>query len=517
MRPPKRRHIILAAIAMAVVLGAWAVCTSVRRANYARLEQLEEEQWDLTPDSCHTRLQAFSGAFLSPRGHALRDKITAENLFDRGRTDEADSLCKAALQYFYFHTDDSVRIADLYVLSGLIKREQHNWMGVADAFMEAKTYGHCMRHDADFAYFINSHLARICQENDLPTQALACLRESLAAARRLNDRKYLCDAWRQLARYHFERGEYAAARIYQDSLLGHALPGDTRVREEAAHTCLHLHEPAQAIALLDACTGKHPSPDWWSLRGEAFEQLGMADSAASCYRRLMAAWPAHPKGYEGLFRLAYDAGRFRQAADHAHALMAGQDSLRRQHKKFLMDKMQMLNDYRRRRKDAEEAEYRHLLQENRLIRALLAGCLVTALLAVAYLLSRKRRLKAENRLLSEQRKQEQLRLDYYKRLTLPLVYDNLCKGRVRLTENDWTAVCLNTDACFPGFTARLREAFPALRDDDVRLCCLLKMDMPLEITALIFGIEKASVSQRKQRLRQKMGLDCPLDDFLQAL
>ena len=39
----------------------------------------------------------------------------------------------------------------------------------------------------------------------------------------------------------------------------------------------------------------------------------------------------------------------------------------------------------------------------------------------------------------------------------------------------------------------------------------------LEITALIFGIEKASVSQRKQRLRQKMGLDCPLDDFLQAL
>ena len=126
MRPPKRRHIILAAIAMTIVLGAWAVCTSVRRANYARLEQLEEEQWDLTPDSCHTRLQAFSGAFLSPRGHALRDKITAENLFDRGRTDEADSLCKAALQYFYFHTDDSVRIADLYVLSGLIKREQHN-------------------------------------------------------------------------------------------------------------------------------------------------------------------------------------------------------------------------------------------------------------------------------------------------------------------------------------------------------------------------------------------------------
>ena len=110
-----------------------------------------------------------------------------------------------------------------------------------------------------------------------------------------------------------------------------------------------------------------------------------------------------------------------------------------------------------------------------------------------------------------------MRLDYYKRLTLPLVYDNLCKGRVRLTENDWTAVCLNTDACFPGFTARLREAFPALREDDVRLCCLLKMDMPLEITALIFGIEKASVSQRKQRLRQKMGLDCPLDDFLQAL
>jgi len=43
------------------------------------------------------------------------------------------------------------------------------------------------------------------------------------------------------------------------------------------------------------------------------------------------------------------------------------------------------------------------------------------------------------------------------------------------------------------------------------------MDMPLDLIALIFNIEKGSVSQRKQRLRQKMGLDVPLDDYLKRI
>ena len=63
---------------------------------------------------------------------------------------------------------------------------------------------------------------------------------------------------------------------------------------------------------------------------------------------------------------------------------------------------------------------------------------------------------------------------------------------------------------FPGHGT----TFPFLKEDDIRLCCLVKMEMPLDLTALIFGIGKGSVSQRKQRLRQKMELEGSLDEYL---
>ena len=112
---------------------------------------------------------------------------------------------------------------------------------------------------------------------------------------------------------------------------------------------------------------------------------------------------------------------------------------------------------------------------------------------------------------------EQLRMDYYRQLnqlTLPMAYDRLREGKVRMGEKEWQTIYANTDACFPGFTGRLRTTFPFLKEDDIRLCCLVKMEMPLDLTALIFGIGKGSVTQRKQQLRQKMELEGSLDEYL---
>ena len=75
-----------------------------------------------------------------------------------------------------------------------------------------------------------------------------------------------------------------------------------------------------------------------------------------------------------------------------------------------------------------------------------------------------------------------------------MAYDRLREGKVRMGEKEWQTIYANTDACFPGFTGRLRTTFPFLKEDDIRLCCLVKMEMPLDLTALIFGIGKGSVN-----------------------
>lgn len=132
-------------------------------------------------------------------------------------------------------------------------------------------------------------------------------------------------------------------------------------------------------------------------------------------------------------------------------------------------------------------------------------------------------MEAENRLLQEQASLKErdlelseLKLHYFKQLsqlTFPLIYQHR-HHPIRLGDEEWRTMYQNTNACFADFTKRLQAAFPQLKEEDVRLCCLLKMELPLELIALIFNIEKGSVSQRKQRLRSKMGIEGNVDEFL---
>ena len=149
------------------------------------LRELERRQSDLTTDSCRLQLQAFERSFLSGKGKALRNKIAAGNLLERGENDLADSLCRQSLRYFDFFTRDSMRIAHLYLLSGRIERARGNWLGAVDALLDAKAYGTSMPDDDEFAYRVHERLAFLYRENGLPDRERDCLREALIYARRL--------------------------------------------------------------------------------------------------------------------------------------------------------------------------------------------------------------------------------------------------------------------------------------------------------------------------------------------
>lgn len=402
-----------------LVAAVWAVCALVQQRNYGRLAELERRQSDLTTDSCRLQLQAFERSFLSGKGKALRNKIAAGNLLERGENDLADSLCRQSLRYFDFFTRDSVRIAHLYLLSGRIERARGNWLGAVDALLDAKAYGTSMPDDDEFAYRVHERLAFLYRENGLPDRERDCLREALIYARRLGKGDYVADGLRRLA----------------------CLEGNVRTVQPSVRQLTEAKD--------SACANRQ-------------EQL------------------------------------------------AGQ--------------LQLLSDYRRWRKDADRAEYKVVLRGRALYRTLAVMLAVMAVLLTIYFYDRRRRLVAENRLLAEQTRREQermdreqLRMDYYRQLnqlTLPMAYDSLREGKVRMGEKEWQTIYANTDACFPGFTGRLRTTFPFLKEDDIRLCCLVKMEMPLDLMALIFGIGKGSVSQRKQRLRQKMELEGSLDEYL---
>lgn len=132
----------------------------------------------------------------------------------------------------------------------------------------------------------------------------------------------------------------------------------------------------------------------------------------------------------------------------------------------------------------------------------------------------------ENKLLKEQeeREKEEIRLlnltvNYYKRLnaiTVPILLKSQNKqGAMHLKEEEWEIIIKNTDACFNQFTARIKTQFPQLTDEEVRLCCLIKMEISISLLSEIYHIAKTSISRKKVRLKEKMGIeDMTIDDYI---
>ena len=139
-----------------------------------------------------------------------------------------------------------------------------------------------------------------------------------------------------------------------------------------------------------------------------------------------------------------------------------------------------------------------------------------------------KRKEAEVALAHEQEKLKQQEIDrlnksvaYYRQLnaiTLPsLLRKRNSQGALHLTEEEWNIIRQNTDTCFDGFTRRLKECYPQLTEEELRFCCLVKMDLPMSLLSEIYHSAKGSISRRKMRLKEKMHIEnSSFDEFITA-
>lgn len=129
--------------------------------------------------------------------------------------------------------------------------------------------------------------------------------------------------------------------------------------------------------------------------------------------------------------------------------------------------------------------------------------------------------QADQALAEMQRKEEQLRTFFFKQMSLPAI--PLAKGQQRtkrLTDEDWRIIFGHADTVFDDFTIRLRERYPTLNEDDLRFCCMVKMQLTQSEIAEIVCLEKDSVKKRIKRIRlKKMAAPegIPLEEVLRNL
>ena len=98
------------------------------------------------------------------------------------------------------------------------------------------------------------------------------------------------------------------------------------------------------------------------------------------------------------------------------------------------------------------------------------------------------------------------REEFLCKLLIPYIkpLDSLIKSPKQLTIVQWAEVEENINKLYNNFTLRLKEQFPSFTNNDLQVCCLIKLRITVSAIAKILNISPASVSKRKQRIKEQI-------------
>lgn len=84
------------------------------------------------------------------------------------------------------------------------------------------------------------------------------------------------------------------------------------------------------------------------------------------------------------------------------------------------------------------------------------------------------------------------------------VLASLIKSPRPLDIYQWAEVQMAINRLYDNFTERLQKQIPSLTENDLQVCCLIKLHISVANMATILGISPTSVSKRKQRLKEQI-------------
>ena len=390
--------------------------------------------------------------------------------------------------------------------------------------------------------------ADLCRFNHFTRQETRLLDNALNLAMHERDSAMLVRIGFIRSRRYKSKKEFpqALAELHNSHRYATAIAPEQQADLQAEMAVIHLYMEQPDSALLHIrqaiATQAGKQAYYRTLcKGIRFH-LARNDSALYYFRTIAEMFPLARKtdAYRFMSETLYHRGQLSTALDFLREHVRYRDSLDADKKAELLDKVHAIREYRKQQQQLEENERqltRRMLQVYRL--AALTGIIIILWLAY-YIYTRRRQAllnrdlmqaqlskqEMEIRYLREQEAKEQLenaqlvqKLEYFKQLneiTIPLLMRSRNQaGALHLTEEDWQTLRNNTDACFDRFTQRLKASYPQLNEEEINFCCLVKMELPLAILAEIYHIAKGSISRKKMRLKEKIGItSSSFDEFV---
>lgn len=469
-----------------------------------------------------------------------------DNIVLRDSVTLSDSLLHQGLQQA-LAADDSLHISLLYFLQGKKLHQDYFLFRAQECYEKSRGYLPAgvyprLQMELDIAQ------ADLCRFNHFSEREARLLDEALALA--LEEKDYLMLVRVRTVRMRRFKAQKQFARaldeLRQAERYADALKPEQKAELMADMAVVHLYMEQADSALVAIgrarAVGQGRQEYYRALDKGIRYHLARNDSALYYFRSIAEMFPLRRRAeaYRYMAEALYRRGQQQQAVDFLREHVRYRDSIDADKKAELLDKIHAIREYRKQQvmiEDNERQLTRRLLWVYRLVGMV---CLLVILWGVYYIYTRRRqallnrdlmqaqlsRQEMEIRYLREQEAKEQLenaqlvqKVEYFKQLneiTIPLLMrSRTASGALHLSKDDWQTLRNNTDACFDNFTSRLKAAYPQLNEEEIDFCCLVKMELPLAVLAEIYHIAKGSISRKKMRLKEKIGVtDTSFDEFV---
>lgn len=481
---------------------------------------------------------------LTDRDYALYALLLSEAMHRKQQLNaETDTLLLPAIKYFSESGDSLYAERALYCKAHLDRR-LYRMKDAMQSFLKALLFLQGSGNDEQL-YRVNTWLGVVCLNQEEYEGKMRYSKEALKAALRMDNLFYknlaLCDI---ATGYYFlnrlDSALYYAQAAY-DAAIADSLPSQLpHVYTDLGSIYAKMGENGKALEYIDKAIGLRPRKDTLAILGlyadkvDLFGKLGQYDSAYHYFRKAVASpnLATQADAYNHMSGAYYKMGRCNEAYSLLLRFTELADSVRKQRHTAEVIALQEL--YKHEQLSVENLYWRTQAAERQSNVYLMATLSLLSLWIAStiyffYWRNRRRLVEQQHQLASQQeelhhqrqvttenlqrmaemeQKEARLKETFFRRLNLRIVQEIEKGSNILLSDDDWEDIVQNADIIFDNFTRRLQQHYPALNKEDLRYCCMVKMQLSQLEMSQIMHLEKDSVKKRLKRIRmEKMKAD----------
>ena len=481
---------------------------------------------------------------LTDRDYALYALLLSEAMHRKQQLNaETDTLLLPAIKYFSESGDSLYAERALYCKAHLDRR-LYRMKDAMQSFLKALLFLQGSGNDEQL-YRVNTWLGVVCLNQEEYEGKMRYSKEALKAALRMDNLFYknlaLCDI---ATGYYFlnrlDSALYYAQAAY-DAAIADSLPSQLpHVYTDLGSIYAKMGENGKALEYIDKAIGLSSRKDTLAILGlyadkvDLFGKLGQYDSAYHYFRKAVASpnLATQADAYNHMSGAYYKMGRCNEAYSLLLRFTELADSVRKQRHTAEVIALQEL--YKHEQLSVENLYWRTQAAERQSNVYLMATLSLLSLWIAStiyffYWRNRRRLVEQQHQLASQQeelhhqrqvttenlqrmaemeQKEARLKETFFRRLNQRIVQEIEKGSNILLSDDDWEDIVQNADIIFDNFTRRLQQHYPALNKEDLRYCCMVKMQLSQLEMSQIMHLEKDSVKKRLKRIRmEKMKAD----------